>query len=394
MKKKLAAMFAALSLVVVGMPGYAEDTIENIETVSLETAAKADETLPARSAILMEQDTGRVLFEKNPDEPMPPASITKVMTLLLTMEAIESGQIRLTDMVACSEYAASMGGSQIWLEPGEEMSVDDLLKATAIASANDAAVDLAELVAGSEDAFVDRMNARAEELGMENTHFMNATGLDAEGHVSTARDIALMSRALLQYPLISEYSKIWMSSLRNGETQLVNTNKLIRFYNGCTGLKTGTTDGAGSCLSASATRKGLSLIAVTLGSPTSAERFSAARGLLDYGFANYMKAPIPPLEGIEPVHVTRGVEDQVEVHANQPDSVIIRSGQQVKITQEPELVEEVEAPVEAGQRLGKVAVKMDGELLLEYDLVAASPVERMTFMTALKFLLNELIAIE
>ena len=268
MKKKLAAMFAALSLVVVGTPGYAEDTIENIEMDVLETAAKADETLPARSAILMEQDTGRVLFEKNPDEPMPPASITKVMTLLLTMEAIESGQIRLTDMVACSEYAASMGGSQIWLEPGEEMSVDDLLKATAIASANDAAVDLAELVAGSEDAFVDRMNARAEELGMENTHFMNATGLDAEGHVSTARDIALMSRALLQYPLISEYSKIWMSSLRNGETQLVNTNKLIRFYNGCTGLKTGTTDGAGSCLSASATRKGLSLIAVTLGSPT------------------------------------------------------------------------------------------------------------------------------
>lgn len=393
MKKKLAAVIAVFSLVTAGIPGLAEDTIENIEMDALEAAAKADETLPARSAILMEQDTGRVLFEKNPDEPMPPASITKVMTLLLTMEAIESGQIRLTDMAACSEYAASMGGSQIWLEPGEEMSVDDLLKATAIASANDAAVDLAELVAGSEEAFVDRMNARAEELGMENTHFMNATGLDEEGHVSTARDIALMSRALLQYPLISEYSKIWMSSLRNGETQLVNTNKLIRFYNGCTGLKTGTTDGAGSCLSASATRKGLSLIAVTLGSPTSAERFSAARGLLDYGFANYIKAPIPPLEGIGPVHVTRGVEDQVQVQANQPDSVIIRSGQQVKITQEPELAEEVEAPVEAGQRLGKVAVKMDGELLLEYDLVAATPIERMTFLTALKFLLNELVAI-
>lgn len=393
MKKKLAAIIATFSLIAAGIPGFAEDTIENIGMDALEAAAKADETLPARSAILMEQDTGRVLFEKNPDEPMPPASITKVMTLLLTMEAIESGQIRLTDMAACSEYAASMGGSQIWLEPGEEMSVDDLLKATAIASANDAAVDLAELVAGSEEAFVDRMNARAEELGMENTHFMNATGLDEEGHVSTARDIALMSRALLQYPLISEYSKIWMSSLRNGETQLVNTNKLIRFYNGCTGLKTGTTDGAGSCLSASATRKGLSLIAVTLGSPTSAERFSAARGLLDYGFANYIKAPIPPLEGIGPVHVTRGVEDQVQVQANQPDSVIIRSGQQVKITQEPELAEEVEAPVEAGQRLGKVAVKMDGELLLEYDLVAATPIERMTFLTALKFLLNELVAI-
>lgn len=227
MGKRLAAAALALCLISAGMGVLAEDTEDSVGMDALEAAAKADESLPARSAILMEQETGRVLFEKNADEQMPPASITKIMTLLLTMEAIEANQIRLSDMAVCSEHAASMGGSQIWLEPGEEMSVDDLLKATAIASANDAAVDLAELVAGSEDAFVDKMNARAAELGMENTHFVNATGLDAQGHLSTARDIALMSKELLRFPLISDYSKVWMSSLRDGKTQLVNTNKVV-----------------------------------------------------------------------------------------------------------------------------------------------------------------------
>lgn len=227
MKKRLASLILALCLASSGGWAFAEDTEESVGMNALEAAAKADETLPARSAILMEQETGRVLFEKNADEQMPPASITKIMTLLLTMEAIEAGQIRLSDMAACSEHAASMGGSQIWLEPGEQMSVDDLLKATAIASANDAAVDLAEMVAGSEEAFVDKMNARAAELGMENTHFINATGLDVQGHLSTARDIALMSRELLRFPLISDYSKVWMSSLRSGKTQLVNTNKVV-----------------------------------------------------------------------------------------------------------------------------------------------------------------------
>lgn len=391
MGKRLAAAALALCLISAGMGVLAEDTEDSVGMDALEAAAKADESLPARSAILMEQETGRVLFEKNADEQMPPASITKIMTLLLTMEAIEANQIRLSDMAVCSEHAASMGGSQIWLEPGEEMSVDDLLKATAIASANDAAVDLAELVAGSEDAFVDKMNARAAELGMENTHFVNATGLDAQGHLSTARDIALMSKELLRFPLISDYSKVWMSSLRDGKTQLVNTNKLVRFYDGCTGLKTGTTDDAGSCLSASATRKGLSLIAVTLGSPTSAERFSSARGLLDYGFANYMRAPLPALEELGPVKVTRGVEDHVGVNMQQPESVIIRSGQQVKLTQEPTLTEEVEAPVEAGQKLGSVTVKMDGETLLEYDLVAASAIQRMTMLKGLEMLLSSLL---
>lgn len=391
MGKRLAALALAVCLISGGTGVWAEDTVDSVGMDALEAAAKADESLPARSAILMERETGRVLFEKNADEQMPPASITKIMTLLLTMEAIEANQIKLSDMAVCSDHAASMGGSQIWLEPGEQMSVDDLLKATAIASANDAAVDLAELVAGSEEAFVEKMNARAAELGMENTHFVNATGLDAQGHLSTARDIALMSKELLRFPLISDYSKVWMSSLRDGKTQLVNTNKLVRFYDGCTGLKTGTTNDAGSCLSASATRKGLSLIAVTLGSPTSAERFSAARGLLDYGFANYIRAPLPALEELEPVKVTRGVADSVGVTMQQPESVIIRSGQQVKLTQEPTLAEEVEAPVEAGQKLGSVTVKMDGETLLEYDLVAAASIQRMTVLKGLEMLLSSLL---
>lgn len=226
MGKRLAALALAVCLIS-GTGVFAEDTVDSVGMDALEAAAKADESLPARSAILMERETGRVLFEKNADEQMPPASITKIMTLLLTMEAIEANQIKLSDMAVCSDHAASMGGSQIWLEPGEQMSVDDLLKATAIASANDAAVDLAELVAGSEEAFVEKMNARAAELGMENTHFVNATGLDAQGHLSTARDIALMSKELLRFPLISDYSKVWMSSLRDGKTQLVNTNKVV-----------------------------------------------------------------------------------------------------------------------------------------------------------------------
>lgn len=386
------ALCAALCLGT-GIPLMAEDTENTVDMTAMETAAKADDTLPARSAILMEQDTGRVLFEKNADEKLPPASITKVMTLLLVMEAIDEGRMNLTDPVTCSDHAASMGGSQIWLEPGEQMSIDELLKATAISSANDAAVALAEHVAGSEEAFVQQMNERAAALGMTNTVFMNVTGLDTPGHCSTARDIAIMSRQLLRYKLISDYSKVWMSSLRNGSTQLVNTNKLVRFYDGCTGLKTGTTDGAGSCLSASATRRGLSLVAVTLGSPTSAERFSAARGLLDYGFANYLRAPIPSLDPLTPVKVLHGVSSEIEVLPVPPESIIVKSGEQVKIAQKVELAPEVEAPVESGQKLGKVTVTVNGEPVTEYDLVAADAVERMNFLKALEILCKSLFTI-
>lgn len=366
---------------------HAED---EADMTALETAAQADDNLPARSAILVEQKTGQVLFEKNADEVLPPASITKIMTLLLTMEALEQGKLTLDTMVTCSAHAASMGGSQIWLKEGEQFSVNDLLKATAISSANDASVALAEAVAGSEDAFVELMNTRAKELEMTSTCFKNATGLDVEGHVTTARDISQMSRALLSHPKITEYSSVWMTDLRNGATQLVNTNKLVRFYEGCTGLKTGTTNDAGSCLSASATRKGLSLVAVTLGSPTSAERFSAARGLLDFGFANYSQVDLPVVEGLEPVRVKGGVQHTVDLVCEPPEAVIVRASDKDKIQQEATVFPDVQAPVEAGQVLGKVVVTVDGNTLCEYNLVAALPVEKMTFLKALQILCMEL----
>lgn len=388
MGKRLTAAMLAFLLLAGGVPAFAED---EADMTALETAAKVDEGLPAKSAILVEQETGRVLYEKNADEILPPASITKVMTLLLTMEAIENGKISLDDMVTCSEHAQSMGGSQIWFQAGEQLSVDDLLKATAISSANDASAALAEHIAGSEDAFVEMMNERAKQLGMENTHFVNCTGLDAEGHVTTARDIAEMSRTLLNYPLITKYSSVWMGELRDGKTQLVNTNKLVRFYNGCTGLKTGTTNGAGSCLAASATRKGMSLVAVTLGSATSAERFAAARGLLDYGFANYSRVDLPPIEGLEPVKVKHGVESTVDVVCQPPEAVIVKTSDRTQIKQEAALISDVEAPVEAGQVLGTVQVTVNGVNLLEYNLVAATGVEKMTFNKAFIRLINYLV---
>ena len=343
--------------------------------------------IPAKSGILVEQNTGRVLYELNADEKMHPASITKVMTLLLVMEALDGGKISLEDKVTCSPNANSMGGSQIWLEVGEEMTVHELLKATAISSANDAACALGEHLAGSEDAFVDLMNRRAQELGMTNTHFENTNGLDADGHLSTARDISIMSRELLKHEKIKEYTTVWMDSLRDGKTQLVNTNRLIRFYKGATGLKTGTTDGAGSCLSASATRGNLSLVAVTMGSSTSDERFNAARTLLDYGFANY-EAVQPPFiqEQLTPVKVLGGVERQVEVQFVPPMPVVVEKGGGSAITQEIQLAEDVHAPVEQGEVLGSVTVLVEGTPVSRYDLTAASGVERMTFLKGLETL--------
>ena len=244
--------------------------------------------VPCAAAILIDEDSGTVLYEKNADQQRPIASITKVMTLLLAFEALSAGRISLSDTVPVSEHAYHMGGSQIWLEPGEQMTLDDMLKAICISSANDAAVAVAEFVGGSEPAFVQQMNTRAADLGLTNTHFENACGLDAEGHLSTARDVAMMSREiLLHHAEVRNYCSIWMDSLRDGATQLVNTNKLLKTYNGITGLKTGTTSRAGVCISASAERNGLRLIAVVLGADSGKERFAAATALLDYGFANY-----------------------------------------------------------------------------------------------------------
>jgi D-alanyl-D-alanine carboxypeptidase (penicillin-binding protein 5/6) len=383
----------AIDVIVEDGEGEAEETLaflqleEDVPAAPV-IAAMAD-SLPAKSAILLEQATGNVLFEQNPDEPLPPASVTKVMTLLLVMEALESGKIMLDDMVACSEYAASMGGSQIWLKVGEKMSVDDLLKAVCIASANDASVLLGEHVSGSNDAFVARMNERAAELSMSNTTFKNATGLDEEGHLTTARDIAIMSRELMNHPRIAEYSTVWMDELRGGATELVNTNKLVRFYNGSTGLKTGTTNGAGSCLSATATREGLSLVAVVMGSPTSDDRFAAARGLLDYGFANYRAIEPPPIRGqLAPLPVLRGVEPYVDVTYDPPGVFVIEKGTEDAMTQEITLPENVEAPVEAGQVLGQAEVLLSGEAIGSYPLKAAANVERLTLGKAFERLLR------
>lgn len=386
----LAAAVLALSL-----PAAAEQTMweeipnGDIPAAVIQAEIKEAETLavdlalPVRSAILIEQNTGRVLYEMQADTPLPPASITKVMSLLLFMEALDSGKIALTDPVTCSDYAAGFGGSQIWLKPGEEMTVDDLLKAVAVQSANDATVCLAEYVAGSEEAFIQAMNRRAEELGMQNTHFACAAGLDEAEHYSTARDIAIMSRELLQHPKITEYTTIWMDTLRGGATSLVNTNRLVRFYQGATGLKTGTTDGAGCCLSASATRDGLGLIAVVLGAANSDQRFSAARALLDYGFANYAAVMLQPPQELGTLPVTRGTAEQVELTATPPaEGIVTEKGKQELLAQSISLPESIEAPVAAGQTVGKVVVTLEGAAVAEYPILTAAEVPRMTFARA------------
>lgn len=362
------------------------------DEIALAAAITPGIDLPVKSAILMDQASGEILYAENEDVQLPPASITKVMSLLLVMEAIDSGKIALTDKVTCSDTASGYGGSQIWLKPGEEMTVDELLKAAAISSANDATVCLAEYVAGSEEAFVQQMNQKARELGMENTTFCGSTGLDQQGHLSTAEDIAIMSRALLEHPLILNYSTVWMDTLRGGETQLVNTNRMIRFYQGATGLKTGTTNGAGSCLSATASRDGLGLIAVVMGADTSDHRFAAARSLLDWGFANFMQAQLTPPEDILPVPVTGGVETQVEVTCRPPEGILVEKGKVSGITQDVILPESVAAPVEEGQTLGSIAVCVEGERVAEYPILAAAPVDRMSFSRALGILGNSLIA--
>ena len=352
-------------------------------------------TITAKSAILVEKTTGRVLFEYEADKQMPPASITKIMTLLLVMEAIESGKLSFDTEVTATEYACSMGGSQIWLEPGEVFTVHELLKAAAIASANDACVALAEAVSGTEEAFVELMNKRASELGMENTVFKNCTGLDAEGHLSTARDIAKMSVALLSHDKIKEYSTVWMDSLRNGATELTNTNRLVRFYKGCTGLKTGSTDEAGCCLSASAERDGMELVSVTLGSPNTDERFAAGRKLLDYGFANFSVAePKPPMDQIYDIPVIHGTNDHITPVFGEIPTFLLPKGQEGMIEQSVVLPENIEAPVEKGQVIGKVKVTLNGGEIGEYNILAGDSSEKMSFFAALKILFREAVSTE
>lgn len=343
----------------------------------------------ARAALLMEKSTGQVLYEANAHAPLELASVTKVMTMLLIMEALDAGTITKETMVPVSATAAGMGGSQVYMEEGEEFSVHDMLKAIAVASGNDACVAMAEYLAGSESAFVEKMNARAAELGMTNTTFRNACGLDTEGHLSTARDVAILSRYLLNTcPELLHYTGIWTDSLRNGQTQLVNTNKLLRRYSGITGLKTGTTSGAGVCISASATRDGLTLIAVVLGSPSSADRFHSATTLLDYGFANYAAAPLPTLpERPLALAVKGSAEDSVPLdYAALPETILIEKGTASALRAELTLPEALEAPVEKGQTVGKVSIFQDDTLLNEYEVKAAADAPLLTFGGALELL--------
>ena len=356
-------------------------------------AAQPALELPCRAACLIDQQTGTILYEKNADQQMPIASITKVMTLLLTFEAVHDGRIATDTLVPVSEHAYHMGGSQIWLEPGEQFTLDEMIKAICVSSANDAAVAVAELVGGSEPGFVQMMNARAAELGMVNTTFHNACGLDTEGHLSTAHDVAIMSREILNTcPEVLHYTGIWTDTLRGGATQLVNTNKLLRRYNGITGLKTGTTGGAGICISASATRNGLSLIAVILGAPSSADRFDAATTLLDYGFGAYEAAPLPKLEA-QPLQITvRGsAAGSVPLdYSALPETVLVEKGSGASLHTELTLPEELEAPVEQGQTLGKAAVYQGEALLEEYEVRAATDAPRMTVRDAIGLLWQSL----
>ncbi len=334
----------------------------------------------APSALLMEKETGTVLFAKDEHKQLEPASVTKVMTLLLAMEAIDGGQLGYDDMITASAHACSMGGSQIWLKENEQLSVSDMLKAVCVVSANDCAVALAETVAGSEDAFVERMNQRAAELGMNDTTFKNATGLPAAGHVTSAYDIALMSRELiLNHPDIRQYTTIWMDTLRNGESQLVNTNRLVRFYEGATGLKTGSTDSALYCLSATAEREGMELIAVIMKGATSAQRFEDAQTLLSHGFATYALRKVVPDQALPPVPVELGTQATVQPVPGEGGMLLLEKAKAGNLTQTVTLEESVPAPVALGDRLGTLTVTSGEEAVAEIPLLAGEEVPRVTY---------------
>lgn len=372
-----------------------EDVTPVFNSVTTSKANTAKQNLPieikAKSAILMDVTTGKVLLEYNADEKLFPASVTKIMTMLLVVEAISDGKIALTDVVVCSENASKKGGSQIWLEPGEEMTVNDLLKATAIGSANDAATLLGEYISGSEEAFISLMNERAKELGMNNTHFENATGLDdtTDTHLTIARDIGIMSVELMKHDLIQDYTTVWMDSLRNGETELVNTNKLVRFYSGTTGIKTGTTSKAGCCVSASAKRDNLHLVAVVMGSGNSNERFETAKTMLNYGFANYTVTELKIDEtAYNDVAVIGGETKSVKPYIKSYTTILLKKGDLEKLEQTVTLVENVQAPVTKNQKLGSVKFTLAGECVAEFPLLAANEVKKLTLSTSLKRILH------
>ena len=350
----------------------AEENVESLEAVT-------DLNIPAKSAVLMDYNTGTVLYEQNADEPLPPASVTKIMTLLLIMEALDKGSISYDSDVSVSEYAASMGGSQVFLEAGESLKADEMLKSIVIASANDAAVAMAEAVAGSESAFVEMMNKKAQELDMENTHFENVTGLDDDTvkHVTSARDIAIMSRELMKYKKIFEYSTVWMDSIRNGEFGLTNTNRLIRFYNGATGLKTGSTHKAGFCISATAERDGLHLIAVIMGAETRDVRNEAAKSLLDHGFANY-SIYTDSGDVIPSIQVKRGVKTSTNAEYK-GCRILVPKGEAQNVTVKTEVESLLTAPLRAGARIGSAQYILNDKIIFESDVILTEDIPQISF---------------
>ena len=369
MKKLMSFFISAVMIILLPLNSYASENSMPVE-------------IKAKAAVLMDASTGKVLMKYNENEKLYPASVTKIMPLLLVCEAIDEGRISLGDVVTVSGSASSKGGSQIWLKEGEQMTVDELLKATAVYSANDACTALGEYIAGSDEAFVNLLNERATQLGMSNTHFENCTGLDdtTENHLTTALDVAVMSRELLRHDLITNYTTIWMDSLRNGQTELVNTNKLVRFYEGTTGLKTGTTSKAGCCVSASAMRNGTHLIAVVMGSENSSDRFETAKAMLNWGFANYTTVtPIIDKNLIPDVGVINGVTEKITPKIPEVNPVLIKKGREGDITQTVDLAVDVAAPVESGQVLGTVTFRLGDEEIGVYNLTSADSVASLTF---------------
>lgn len=363
----------------------------DVYAASWESSIPALAPLDCTSAVLMEAETGRILYEQNADEALPPASVTKVMTLLLVMEALEKGNITLDQMLYTSENAASMGGSQIFLEVGEQMSVEDLLKSVIISSANDAAVVLAEAIAGSEESFVDMMNFRAAELGMNNSRFENTNGLDdtVTNHVTSARDIAIMSRELIGHEKILEYSSIWMDTVRNGEFGLTNTNRLIRIYRGATGLKTGSTSKAKFCISATAKRDGMHLIAVIMGAPTRDIRNAEAAKLLDWGFANYSLYTYSAGEQCK-IKLFGSKVDEISCRTN-GISLLVPKGSAEKVVVEADLPESISAPIKEGEVIGKLKFSLNGEPIGEADVVSSDTANRITLVELLYIMLQRFI---
>ncbi len=384
MKNKLIKLFSFVLCAALLVPfcAVAADSAESTEMPV---------TVNAKSAVLVDVSSGKVLAAMNEHERLYPASVTKIMTLLLVMEAIDAGTLNLNDSVIASPTAAAKGGSQIWLKEGETMTVDELLRATAIYSANDACEALGEHIAGSEEALVSLINKRAAELGMTNTHFDNCTGLDdtTTTHLTTAYDIALMSVELLRHDLIRKYTTVWMDSLRDGTTQLVNTNKLVRFYDGATGLKTGTTAKAGCCVAASAERGGTHLVAVVMGSPTSDDRFNAAKALLNWGFANYETAsPVPDASLLADVTVIGGYKDSFTPAVEAPKPMLLKKGSAERMEQTAELATDVQAPVAAGERVGTLTFSLDGEIIAEYPIISPEEIKKLDFLEVLRRFLS------